>query len=344
MSSSEAHASKPNWFFQREGEAVGPLAAAAMRKLVAKQLIMRDTLVRRGESGDWVAAWNVKGLIPEEPATSIAAVESLAVPAVKGEPLQARWYTKLCIAVPLGLALLAMLLTLSGAFDSGPRPPYAEIVEESLERRDATRIAEIIDSLLLSDFLTPEETAAMDAAEEQPDRLDRVNKYVGKSGSIQFETTHWLDSPGLSAYASLKRRPHPRDREGSAEAANPDGNATAYKSLHFATLAEPFSHRAIGSIEFHLTCEGKPATAVIRFSTPTDSDLPGTAAVASIDLSRSIPNPNYSPEKEDKKVRVVQHFTSYGAQIGGRTDEDQAQKPRRPQFISESLLNVSARK
>jgi hypothetical protein len=44
---------------------VGPLAAAAMRKLVAKQLIMRDTLVRRGESGDWVAAWNVKGLIPD---------------------------------------------------------------------------------------------------------------------------------------------------------------------------------------------------------------------------------------------------------------------------------------
>jgi len=50
------------WFCQTMGETFGPLSPAELKAKADKGLVTRDTLVRKGIHGEWVAAWRVKGL------------------------------------------------------------------------------------------------------------------------------------------------------------------------------------------------------------------------------------------------------------------------------------------
>lgn len=51
------------WYYQFMGEEIGPLAEAQMLEAVAKGIINADTCVRRGTTGRWWLASDVKGLL-----------------------------------------------------------------------------------------------------------------------------------------------------------------------------------------------------------------------------------------------------------------------------------------
>lgn len=50
------------WFYQVMGSQVGPVSSAELLSLARRGTITHDTLVRKGDNGDWVFAERVKGL------------------------------------------------------------------------------------------------------------------------------------------------------------------------------------------------------------------------------------------------------------------------------------------
>jgi len=51
------------WYCQINGKVIGPLHSAQLKQQADSGLLKSDSLVRKGESGNWVAAKQVKGLI-----------------------------------------------------------------------------------------------------------------------------------------------------------------------------------------------------------------------------------------------------------------------------------------
>ncbi|REJ82661.1 MAG: DUF4339 domain-containing protein, partial [Planctomycetota bacterium] len=50
------------WFYQREGRPSGPVDSRELRRLAEAGSVTPNTLVRKGASGRWVRAENVRGL------------------------------------------------------------------------------------------------------------------------------------------------------------------------------------------------------------------------------------------------------------------------------------------
>lgn len=53
-----------NWYVQHNGHVVGPLSSEQLKHLASTKQITSETKVRLGDTGDWIAASNVKGLFP----------------------------------------------------------------------------------------------------------------------------------------------------------------------------------------------------------------------------------------------------------------------------------------
>ncbi|MEQ8791375.1 MAG: DUF4339 domain-containing protein [Pirellulaceae bacterium] len=68
------------WYVNQDGEQVGPLKTVELRQIAAEGGVEPQTLVRRGEEGDWVPAGKVAGLIPNAPAKSTKAPLPVAAP------------------------------------------------------------------------------------------------------------------------------------------------------------------------------------------------------------------------------------------------------------------------
>jgi len=66
------------WYYSNGDNVFGPVSAAEMRKAAADGNVNAKTVVRRGESGPWVAASRVKGLLNKErtPADSLGLPET----------------------------------------------------------------------------------------------------------------------------------------------------------------------------------------------------------------------------------------------------------------------------
>lgn len=69
------------WFVQHGGKAVGPLAAAQLKKLAAERKITPATQIRQGAEGAWVAAGRVQGLFAPAATASPNAASPNAAPA-----------------------------------------------------------------------------------------------------------------------------------------------------------------------------------------------------------------------------------------------------------------------
>ena len=57
-----------SYYYQANGETVGPLAPSALKQLANEGVIVAATPVRKGEQGDWYQAGTISGLIPPKPA------------------------------------------------------------------------------------------------------------------------------------------------------------------------------------------------------------------------------------------------------------------------------------
>ncbi len=51
-----------SWFFKLLGETIGPITQYELLEAVRDGKVVEDTLVRKGESGDWIQAFDVRGL------------------------------------------------------------------------------------------------------------------------------------------------------------------------------------------------------------------------------------------------------------------------------------------
>lgn len=58
------------WFYRSQGRAVGPLSPQELLQKAKLGEVRRDTLVRKGLAGEWVAAWRVAGLFTSPPIVS----------------------------------------------------------------------------------------------------------------------------------------------------------------------------------------------------------------------------------------------------------------------------------
>jgi len=57
---------KPKWYVQIGDHVYGPHTAAKLKEGAASGRLDRDTLVRRGETGEWVRAARIRGLFPDD--------------------------------------------------------------------------------------------------------------------------------------------------------------------------------------------------------------------------------------------------------------------------------------
>ena len=57
-----------SFYYQANGQTIGPLAPAALKHLAGEGVITESTLVRRGEQGAWCPAGTFAGLISPQPA------------------------------------------------------------------------------------------------------------------------------------------------------------------------------------------------------------------------------------------------------------------------------------
>jgi len=55
-----------SWYFQVNGRVNGPVTSGQIKSLADTGIVKHETLVRKGESGNWVEAWHVKGLLQPE--------------------------------------------------------------------------------------------------------------------------------------------------------------------------------------------------------------------------------------------------------------------------------------
>lgn len=53
------------WYYQVMGEEIGPVTSLQLKTLAADTVVLPDTLVRIGNSGEWTMADRVKGLFPK---------------------------------------------------------------------------------------------------------------------------------------------------------------------------------------------------------------------------------------------------------------------------------------
>lgn len=70
------------WYFQAKGRRFGPISTKLIKQQVEAGRVLPDTLVRKGEEGDWLPAGKVRGLIdtatPEETDTAFDALMSFS--------------------------------------------------------------------------------------------------------------------------------------------------------------------------------------------------------------------------------------------------------------------------
>ena len=78
-----------SFYYQANGQTIGPLAPSALKQLANEGVIGEATLVRRGEQGAWCEAGTIAGLISPRPAGGGAA----AVPAGDSSPRACRCHT-----------------------------------------------------------------------------------------------------------------------------------------------------------------------------------------------------------------------------------------------------------
>jgi hypothetical protein len=59
-----------SWFVEHKGKTIGPMSSAQLKQLVSTSKIRRQTRVRLGDDGEWVAASSVQGLFPTKETAS----------------------------------------------------------------------------------------------------------------------------------------------------------------------------------------------------------------------------------------------------------------------------------
>jgi len=84
------------WYYQIMGEVIGPVSAMELKERAASGQIEQGTLVRKGESGDWVAAGRVKGLF-DRPTEKQHSVKPPTPPPM---PIQAETPPPVGVSVP----------------------------------------------------------------------------------------------------------------------------------------------------------------------------------------------------------------------------------------------------
>ncbi len=57
-----------SYYYQANGQPIGPLAPAALKQLANEGVIVASTPVRKGEQGAWYQAGTIAGLVPPQPA------------------------------------------------------------------------------------------------------------------------------------------------------------------------------------------------------------------------------------------------------------------------------------
>lgn len=65
-----------HWYYQMMGAEFGPHTAAEMLELVRKHRLSPEDLVRKGEQGEWVAAYRIPGLFAEEVRSRLGGTET----------------------------------------------------------------------------------------------------------------------------------------------------------------------------------------------------------------------------------------------------------------------------
>ncbi|NQT12289.1 MAG: DUF4339 domain-containing protein, partial [Planctomycetes bacterium] len=63
-------AADTGWYYEAMGQATGPVSSSALKELAGSGLLTPDTLVRRGSTGNWVAAKQVRGLFDRRAAAA----------------------------------------------------------------------------------------------------------------------------------------------------------------------------------------------------------------------------------------------------------------------------------
>jgi DNA-directed RNA polymerase subunit RPC12/RpoP len=70
MSGEQKSSVADGWYYQINGNTVGPVRSSEFKKAAAAGIVAPETLIRKGASGDWVTATDVKGLFPPQVAQS----------------------------------------------------------------------------------------------------------------------------------------------------------------------------------------------------------------------------------------------------------------------------------
>ena len=52
-------------YYQVMGDVVGPISPKELHRRIKEDVVTRDTLVRKGDDGEWMLADHVKGLFDE---------------------------------------------------------------------------------------------------------------------------------------------------------------------------------------------------------------------------------------------------------------------------------------
>ena len=126
------------WYYQVMGQVVGPESANELRSEVAKGVVTRETLVRKGDQGEWVPAWHLKGLFPtpsdldprQPPISGTARTQRadetsppLPSPSVRNNP-------KLYVLAPLVMSAIAVALSLAALVVSIGHDPLGGGIDE----------------------------------------------------------------------------------------------------------------------------------------------------------------------------------------------------------------------
>ncbi|MCA9119318.1 MAG: DUF4339 domain-containing protein [Planctomycetaceae bacterium] len=90
------------WYYQIMGETFGPMTAEQFKSLAADGTIDRDTLIRRGEAGNWATADRVRGLF--DPVTSDPGTKKVT-PKIVTPPERPEQPTATLVPADLGLPI-----------------------------------------------------------------------------------------------------------------------------------------------------------------------------------------------------------------------------------------------
>lgn len=113
-----------NWYFEEDGQSVGPYSPHDMRALVADGSIQPTTRVRR-EEGDWYSAEDIPGLIDVVPYDESRTNTAPGLIPYHNSPALIAYYLAIfslipCFGFPLGIA--AVVLGIMGLKKSRKNP------------------------------------------------------------------------------------------------------------------------------------------------------------------------------------------------------------------------------